>query len=75
MPATKKLLYTADEVAEMTSLSRRQVWKLAREKRIAHHRIGRELRFNDAQVADLLATTLVVPAEGDQDLVPAGRAR
>lgn len=69
MQKTKRILYSAEEVAEMTGLSVRQIWGLCRRRQIAFHRINREYRFSQEQIDGLLQSTLVTP---DDELRPIG---
>ena len=50
-------LMTAEEVASALRMGVKQVRALAANRLIGHHRIGREYRFTQADVAAYLAST------------------
>lgn len=61
-------LYTIAEAAELTRMSEYWLREQCREKKVAHHRLGRCYRFTETGLLQLLATTRVEP--GQQDLAP-----
>lgn len=49
-------LMTSDELASRLKLSRAHIYRMARERRIPHTRIGTHLRFDRAEIEQWLAT-------------------
>jgi excisionase family DNA binding protein len=51
---SKGACITADELSNLLSLSRKHIYKLAKEGRIPHFRIGGAVRFDPKDTADWL---------------------
>lgn len=58
-------LVDAKELGELLDLPLQSVWKLARENRVPHYRIGQLLKFDTEEVLDALHVT----GPDDQDEV------
>lgn len=66
-------LLTIDEAAKRIRMSVRHVRRLIAEGAIAHHRLGRSIRFDPADLEAYLAATRVGPARDEAPAVaPAG---
>lgn len=70
--------YTAEQVAEMTGMSRDWIWKQCKQKRIPHHRFGGDgrptYRFTLDDLKALERQTATVPVVVlDDELTPTGR--
>ena len=64
-------LYTVEEVAEITGMSKHWLWRQCRNKAVPHHSMGRRYRFSEADLRALFDSTRVDAVE--DDLVPVGR--
>jgi excisionase family DNA binding protein len=61
--------YSAQQVAELTGMSVDWIWKMCRDGKIAHHKLGSKYRFTEADLTALAARSAVAPKLQD-DLVP-----
>ena len=68
--------YTVEEVAELTQMSPKWLWRQCREEKIPHHRFGTgqrcRYRFSEEDLRRLAAGTRV-EAASDDELVPSSR--
>jgi excisionase family DNA binding protein len=55
-------LLTAADAAALLAVSPRWLLAEARERRVPHHKLGRQIRFAPEHVAAILADSLVCPA-------------
>lgn len=55
MSNTEKLVYTELECCEVLGICRATLYKLRVKGKIAHTRIGRQIRFTKKQIEDFLA--------------------
>jgi excisionase family DNA binding protein len=60
---TMPRLYTVAEVAQLTQMSAYWLREQCRQSRIAHHRLGRNYRFSESDLADLMNGARVRPRE------------
>ena len=51
---TDKKLIDAKELGEMLDLPLQSVWRLAREKRVPHYRVGQLIKFDPREVLETL---------------------
>ena len=67
-------LYTPEELAEALDVDVTWVWRKCRgdKPELTHLRLGKKIRFREADIAHLIQTT-IREADSD-DLVPAGRS-
>lgn len=70
-------MYTVAEVAKLTRMSEYWLRQQCREARIPHHRLGRNYRFSDSDVAQLLERSRVEtrPEPEEQALTPTRHRR
>jgi excisionase family DNA binding protein len=54
-------LLTAVEAGGLLGVNPRWLLAEARERRVPHHRLGRQVRFSEAQIREILAATEVRP--------------
>lgn len=54
-------LLTAVEAGRLLGVHPRWLLAQARERRVPHHRLGRQVRFSEAQIREILAATEVRP--------------
>lgn len=64
--------YTIEEVAELTQMSQKWLWRQCRESKIPHHRFGSRYRFSEEDLPRLAAETRVEASES-AELVPSSR--
>ncbi|WP_369820373.1 helix-turn-helix domain-containing protein [Phycicoccus sp. Soil803] len=64
IPATVLRLYTIAEVSELTRMSEYWLREQCRERRIAHHRLGRSYRLSESDLGQLAAESRVEPRVG-----------
>ena len=63
--------HTAEEVAELTGMSVKWLWRQCRDKKIPHNKFGRSYRFSDEDLVAFGAQTRVEVAS--DELLPVGR--
>lgn len=61
MPAVTVPEATAEDVADLLHISKRQAYRLAAERKISSYRIGGQLRFDLAEVAAEIRATRKAP--------------
>lgn len=60
-PDRGQQLLTAVEAGRLLGVNPRWLLAQARERRVPHHRLGRQVRFSEAQIREVLAATEVRP--------------
>ena len=57
------IFYTAEQVSEMTGMGRDWVWRMARDGKIPHHKLGGRYRWTEGDLIALAEQTAVQTAK------------
>lgn len=68
-------LYTIAEVAESFQMPKSTLTELCKREGWPHHRLGKAIRFTEAQVEEILARHLVAPKPKEDLMFPGARPR
>lgn len=56
--------YTVKKLANLLSVHQDTIYRMVKRNEIAHHRIGKEIRFSPEQISEIKKATLI-PARED----------